>query len=547
LILLLAGNILLPLAYGSHPLVKILDYTGVFALAFWTAGLAWRRAHREGPSAFWLLGLGAALGGLRYAPTLLPLPHASIAGPAISILGLLALGTGLLLWPQQQMRMPRDRMRTSLDGIAIALSMFTLAWVALGPMDWVGHLPRGLVLVYVIQISVCLGLLALWLLQETRMGLPEQAPSKRFVRWAMIMLLSYSSLVALLRVAGYYRQGYLGHASEVLHQVANVLLALAALSPSTTAASLPDQRGSSPLRTLIPSVVSVAVLLLAALQAFRPHAEAPRILMGLSLGLLGVLMLRYGLLILDLENLSHGLEARVEERTRQLEDHHRVAMNNLRVRMMAGLAAGLAHDLNNLLGIIRIRLDLLRETCTPPQLENVAILHQASERAIAMTRRILTTSHLQEVAPVPFCLTEWMGTRLGLLRAQLLTGQRLEVQSTGDLHVFADPQSLDQILQNLVSNARDAMGAAGSIRITISPRPETVHLEVRDDGPGIPSEHMGSLFEPFFTTKPAGTGLGLATVHNLVLQNHGTIQIESGPGRGTAFFIELPVPTQTRC
>jgi signal transduction histidine kinase len=69
-----------------------------------------------------------------------------------------------------------------------------------------------------------------------------------------------------------------------------------------------------------------------------------------------------------------------------------------------------------------------------------------------------------------------------------------------------------------------------------------VKLEIRDDGPGIPAEHKTRMFEPFFTTKPNGTGLGLATVRNLVVQNRGTIRIESQSGQGTAFHIELPAP-----
>jgi signal transduction histidine kinase len=201
------------------------------------------------------------------------------------------------------------------------------------------------------------------------------------------------------------------------------------------------------------------------------------------------------------------------------------------------------HDLNNLLGIIRLRLGLLREVCTEPQVEDVEVLQEVSERAIAMTHRILLSSHLQETAPVTLCLTDWLDSRKSLLGAILGPEQRLECLVAPDLQVHIDPQSLDQILQNLVSNARDAMGPLGTLQILADAHPKGVRLEVRDDGPGIPSEHMANLFEPFFTTKPTGTGLGLATVHNLVLQSHGTVQVESSPGMGTTFIIDLPFPT----
>lgn len=544
LLVLLATNALMPLAYRLHPLAKALDALSVFTLAFWAASLAWRRSRSEGPAAFGLLGLGAALGGLHYAPTLLHLPHAPLLGPAISILSLMALGGGFLLWPQQA-RMPRDRVRTFLDGIAIAASLFTLAWMATGSMVSVGRLSRGMVLLYMIQIGACLAVLTLWLLQETRLALPEQAQAKRFVRWSLVVLLAYSSIAVLLRITGHYLQNYLGDAAEVLHQTAYALLILAALSPAATPAPLPLREKPSVFRALIPTMVSLAVLALAAIQIFRPQAEAPRTLLGLGSVLMMILVLRHGLLILDLERLSQGLEDRVEARTRELEAHHREAMNDLRIRMMAGLAAGLAHDLNNILGIIRMRLGMLRESCSPTQLPTVDTLGDASERAIALTRRILESGRLQDLTPVHLSLPEWLAGQEGLWRALLHPGQRLVVQAGEAVWVMADPASLDQIFQNLVSNARDAMGPAGTLRIIAGSRSGAVRIEVQDDGPGIPPDQLNHLFDPFFTTKPSGTGLGLATVRNLVLQNRGAIQVESATGQGTVFSIDLPAPAET--
>lgn len=541
---LLAANALLPLVYRLHPLARTLDYLSVFTLAFGAAGLAWRRARKEGPSAFTLLGLGAALGGLRYAPTLIHLPYAALIGPAVSILSLVALGGGFLLWPQRA-RMPRDRVRTFLDGLAIAASLFTLAWMATGSMASVGRLSRGMVLLYSIQIGVCLGVLSLWLLQETRLALPEQAQAKRFVRWSLVVLLLYSTVVVLLRITGLYIQNYLGDAAEVLHQGANALLVLAALSPVAPPTDLPRREKPSVFRALIPTMVSLGVLALAAIQVFRPQGESPQALLALGAILMAILVLRHGLLILDLERLSQGLEDRVEARTRELEAHHREAMNGLRVRMMAGLAAGLAHDLNNILGIIQMRLELLREACRPDQITTLDTLDDAAGRAIRMTRRILESGRLQELVPVPIDLSAWFTEQEGLWRALLRPGQRLEVQAMEGLQVLADTQSLDQILQNLVSNARDALGSGGTIRIAARPWSDGGRIEVQDDGPGIPADQLDQLFEPFYTTKPSGTGLGLATVRNLVLQNQGAIQVESAPGQGTIFSIDLPAPAPT--
>lgn len=540
LVLLLASTMLLPLAYSVSPHVRTLDYLVVYALAFGTAGLALRRARKEGPRAFAWLGFGAALSGLHYVPSHLHLLQAELAGPAISILAICALGTGFLLWPQQA-RMPRDRARTALDGLALALSVFTAAWLALGSLDWVGHLSRSRALMYALQIGVTLGVLALWLLQETRLMLPEQARTKGHVRAALIVLLCQGLVSALLRITG-HNQGYPAHAAEELHQLAVFLLGLAAITPPSAVEPGQPKPAPATLRAQLPSTLSLAVLIMAAFGVLRPHAEPQRALMGLGLALLSVLMLRHGLLILDLERLSLDLEARVEERTRKLEAHHHEAMGDLRMRMMAGLAAGLAHDLNNILGIIRLRVDLLEETCTPQQQENLAVLRETSERATTMTRRILASGRAQELTPTAFDFTDWMESRGALFQALLRPGQRQELQVSRDLHVFADPQSLDQVFQNLVTNARDAMGSAGSLRIRAQAGPGSVLVEVRDDGPGIPPEHLARMFEPFFTTKAKGTGLGLATVRNLVIQNRGSIRIESELGQGTAFHLELPAP-----
>ena len=540
LALLLVGNAVLPLLYDLHPLVWFLDYLDVLILAFGAAALCWRRARQEGPPAFLLLGLGAALGGLTYVPTMLSLPGAVRSGPIISLLGLLALGVGFFRWPQQT-RMPRDRVRTTLDGLAIALSLFTVAWVGLKATHWVGSLPRGLLLIYLVQISACLGVLALWLLQETRLNRPEQARTKQLVRWALLVLLAHSCLGAALRVAGSYYPGYLGHAVEVLHQVANVLLALAALSPSVPRTTPSEAPAPSSARALIPSAFTLGVLLLAAFQLARPQEEIPVTLLCLSLTLMGILALRHGLLILDLERLSRHLEARVEARTQELEAHHQAALGDLRMRMMAGLAAGLAHDLNNILGIIRLRVDLLEDTCSPQQKEDLKVLGEASERAVALTRRILASGRTEALAPSRLDFTAWLESRGDLFRALLRAGQQLDLQVAPDLTVCADAQSLNQIFENLVTNARDALGPDGTMGIRAMPGRETVRIELWDNGPGIAPDHLERLFEPFFTTKPSGTGLGLATVRNLILQNRGRIRVESRLGVGTCFHLELPV------
>jgi len=536
---MLAGGLVLPPLYNTHLIFRLLDYGCALALSGLAAFHALRRAGREGPAAFRWIALGAALGGLHYVPTLLPLPHPALTGPALSILGLLALGTGFLAWPWRS-RLARDRMRNFLESLGITLSVFTVAWLLMGSLNRVGPVPRTVMTVYLAQIATCLGVLTFWMIQRTSMALPEQAPAKRFVGLALLLLLAHCSLTAAAHVVGLYQAGYVGHLTEWLHQAAVACLAFAALSPAVksedgASARVPLLRGA-----LFPSVTSFAALLLVALRIGLSEAPLSRSLLLLIILLMVVRFLAQGLMVVDLERLSLDLEARVEERTRRLEGLHRSILADLRAKTMASLAAGLSHDLANVLNVIRLRLGLLRESATPAQGKDLDVLDEASERAISMTSRILASSRLKESRPQPLDIPGWLTDRSGLLRAILLPGQRLETHAEGRLTALVDPSALDQILENLASNARDAMGPGGRLLIRASAGPGLVRLEVRDDGPGISPEALPQLFEPFFTTKAAGTGLGLATVRSLVLQNHGSIRVESQPGQGAAFMVELP-------
>ena len=126
------------------------------------------------------------------------------------------------------------------------------------------------------------------------------------------------------------------------------------------------------------------------------------------------------------------------------------------------------------------------------------------------------------------------------LTALLRGTHALDVGSLKDgILVSADPAQLDQILLNLVVNARDAMPDGGTVRVALETTPAAAVLTVKDTGTGIPPQLLDRIFEPFFTTKGHGNGLGLSTVHSIVEQNGGQIVVESG-GNGTTFTISLP-------
>jgi two-component system, cell cycle sensor histidine kinase and response regulator CckA len=231
------------------------------------------------------------------------------------------------------------------------------------------------------------------------------------------------------------------------------------------------------------------------------------------------------------------------------------------------LAGGVAHDFNNLLTIItsysELALDDVREDS--PVASKIQEVLLAAKRAAELTRQLLAFSRKQPQALRVVDLNPVVAAIAKTLPR--LIGEDIEfsfIPGNGLGPVRIDPVQMEQVLMNLAANARDAMPQGGHLRIETSP----VHLDqdyiqqkpaaipvgdyavitVRDDGAGIPREHIAHVFEPFYTTKPAGkgTGLGLATVYGIVKQNKGYIWVYSEQGSGTVFKIYLPCAVKGR-
>ena len=219
-----------------------------------------------------------------------------------------------------------------------------------------------------------------------------------------------------------------------------------------------------------------------------------------------------------------------------------------RVELIGQLAAGLAHDLNNILTVIVGNADILRAAPTLDAAEQAMVRDMlvAGERATALTGRLLALGRRRPRDVEAVDVDALLGDLTPLLRA--LARGNIDVPislAAKGARVHIDPVELEQILLNLVSNGRDAIGPAGGrIEVSTSVRPGTPRelvLRVCDTGRGMDEQTRARLFEPLFTTKAAaGTGLGLFTTAVLVKQANGRIAVTSEPGAGTTFVVELP-------
>ena len=264
--------------------------------------------------------------------------------------------------------------------------------------------------------------------------------------------------------------------------------------------------------------------------------------------------------LLRLDGVDHVLTvardvtgARVAEATRaRLEGQLRQAQ---KLEAVGRLAAGVAHDFNNLLTVLSVNVELMLDGL-PEDHPNHVYQQEARDtvgRATALTRQLLAFTRRQAAAPRPVAVDELVRGMERLLGRLVGDDIRLEFRLAGELPpVRADPAQLEQVLLNLVVNARDAVRPGGHILVETGlaepPSPEGrptphVRIAVRDDGAGMDEETRQHVFEPFFTTKAdgKGTGLGLATVYGVVRQHGGTVAVQSAPGRGALFEVFLPV------
>ena len=214
------------------------------------------------------------------------------------------------------------------------------------------------------------------------------------------------------------------------------------------------------------------------------------------------------------------------------------------------LSAGIAHEMNNPLGIITSRIELMlleaEEQGLPAHVvEDLQVLHRASQRVakIAASLRAFARQSPSERAPIELNVVV---EETVLLMQKPLAADGVRIATSLDRTLpplVGDATALQQVLVNLLTNAREAMTEGGEIRIEtglVTERPGWLRLIVADTGPGIPAEALAKIFDPFYTTKRTGTGLGLSVSYGIVQEHQGTVDVQSQPGAGTTFILTFP-------
>lgn len=246
---------------------------------------------------------------------------------------------------------------------------------------------------------------------------------------------------------------------------------------------------------------------------------------------------------------------------RDITERKRMEAQLLQASKMAAigeLAAGVAHEINNPVGIISGTAEQLQflidhyrerpEEMAERFLKYVGTIREQAARCKRITQGLLNFARRTEVRATEVNVPKVLEETVALLQNRALAeGKKIEVHLIPDLPPLnADPHQLEQVLLNLVNNALDAVDKDGVVTIKVRTENNSIMIDVKDDGVGIAEEHLKKVFDPFFTTKPIGrgTGLGLSICFGIVQRMDGVISVDSKPGTGTIFTVCFPLELQ---
>ena len=230
----------------------------------------------------------------------------------------------------------------------------------------------------------------------------------------------------------------------------------------------------------------------------------------------------------------------VERATRQAE----------RLASLGILSAGIAHEINNPIGIITSRIELMlidaAEHALPATVvDDLHVLHRNAMRVTSIAQRFLSFARQSPAERSPVDLNRVVAQTVELVERQMGEGLRIITDlEPASPPILGHANALQQVLLNLIMNARDAMDGRGEIRIATGvsrDRPGQIRLTVADTGPGIPPDAISRIFDPFYTTKASGTGLGLSVSYGIIRDHNGTVDVESSVGKGATFILTFPI------
>ncbi|MDR3682242.1 MAG: ATP-binding protein [Geothrix sp.] len=507
---------------------------------------AWRTPGGE-RAAWWLLAGSAFLEVPNLILTLLGLQGSLSTGMA-QLPSYLSLATGILVlagilsFPRGRERGGRFRRRV-LDALIFAASLLFLLWV-MGIQGSFRAAAQGVGLrVFAAYLNVALlggGLVFMTSYHPDR--------SKGPLGWLAASAGAWLAAISCWTLAG-LPSVVATRPWIVLAGAIPLFQGLAAWSPRRVEESLvanPELR----LGGLLPYVpVAVAVPVLAAMLAWSPR-HATREAYAIFLAVVLLLLFRQVLAIEDLEGARRTLEDRVLERTRALERAQETLLRTERMNALALMGAGLAHDLNNLLGVIKNSAELAvmdLEEQGQAVTRDLARIATAADRAARLTGRLMGFVRRESEALSLMDVVREIREMESMLRLLLPRTVTLQMEFPVDSGVFVRSSKLrlEQMLVNLVANAGGAMPEGGRLTIHAgpgAPGTEETLIEVADSGTGMTTEVMERIFDPFFTTKPSGkgVGLGLPSLKAMVEADGGRLEVSSEPGRGSRFRIFLP-------
>ncbi len=522
------------------------------------AWAAWRRGLAE-PSArvgWWLLAGSLVV----YAPAqfvaiapflgLGEATHFPNTGDLVALSFLPLAGLSMLLW-RASPRGSRAPLGSIFDGLLFAVAFFFLMWdAALGAHD-LADVPRPMLvcaLGFFIGSSVNLGV-AIHLAGRT----PERWRGPLGFLIACFLLAAANGVgIVLTGLEGTY---FSGHAVDVLAVSAGAVGTAGFLSPRPSLAPASDEPSPSWPAAFAPYAPLMIALVLLMVRGIIFGQRQDRVEDWLVLTLMLIIAARQFLALRDVRRLSSVLEAKVAERTKQLEDSHAALMRAQRLEALGRMSGGVAHDFNNLLTVVASSAQMIRRATPNQGTRELDNIDAAVQRASDLTHQLLAFARKQPLARRDFDVNDLLVEVEPLLLRLASSNCQVRLDLGRVCEVNADPAQIEQLVMNLVANARDALPDGGTVMIStmMLDEPELdldlpllpgrcVVVSVKDTGVGMSPETIERAFEPFFTTKDhgEGTGLGLATCWGIASQAGGHLRIESTPGGGTTVRAYLP-------